>query len=78
MADPLARQTRALFALAAVAALVLVAAGGAQPDHHISVQAPPSATMLQYVVMIDATTPGIGQLYTDNAARRPQPSAPPR
>jgi hypothetical protein len=35
---------------------------------HISVQAPPSATMLQYVVMIDATTPGIGQLYTDDAA----------
>jgi hypothetical protein len=34
---------------------------------HIDVQAPPSSTMLQYVVMIDATTPGIGQLYTADA-----------
>jgi hypothetical protein len=37
---------------------------------HISVEAPPSATMLQYAVMIDATTPGIGQLYTGDAPVR--------
>lgn len=30
---------------------------------HIEVQAPPSGTTLQRVIMTDATTPGIGQLY---------------
>jgi hypothetical protein len=30
---------------------------------HIEVHAPPSGTTLQRVVMTDATTPGIGQLY---------------
>ena len=30
---------------------------------HIEVQAPPSSTTLQRVIMTDATTPGIGQLY---------------
>ncbi|GMV04534.1 MAG: hypothetical protein AMXMBFR53_08140 [Gemmatimonadota bacterium] len=30
---------------------------------HIEVQAPPSSTTVQRVVMTDATTPGIGQLY---------------
>lgn len=31
---------------------------------HIQVQAPPSASTLQRVIMNDETTPGIGQLYT--------------
>ena len=31
---------------------------------HIEVEAPPSGNTLQRVIMIDATTPGIGQLYT--------------
>jgi hypothetical protein len=30
---------------------------------HVELQAPPSASTLQRVVMTDATTPGIGQLY---------------
>ncbi len=30
---------------------------------HVELQAPPSGTTLQRVVMTDATTPGIGQLY---------------
>lgn len=30
---------------------------------HIEVQAPPSATTIQRVIMTDASTPGIGQLY---------------
>jgi hypothetical protein len=32
---------------------------------HVQVLAPPSHTTLQRVIMTDATTPGIGQLYTD-------------
>jgi hypothetical protein len=31
---------------------------------HIEVQAPPSGSTVQRVIMTDATTPGIGQLYT--------------
>jgi hypothetical protein len=31
---------------------------------HVAIHAPPSPTTLQRVVMTDATTPGIGQLYT--------------
>jgi hypothetical protein len=33
---------------------------------HIEVQAPPSSATHQRVIMTDATTPGIGQLYTDH------------
>jgi hypothetical protein len=32
---------------------------------HVAVQAPPSGTTRQRVIMTDATAPGIGQLYTD-------------
>jgi hypothetical protein len=32
---------------------------------HVQVHAPPSHTTLQRVIMTDATTPGIGQLYTE-------------
>jgi hypothetical protein len=31
---------------------------------HVAVEAPPSVTTLQRVIMTDASTPGIGQLYT--------------
>lgn len=38
-----------------------------EPEHlvytHIAVQAPPSRATVQRVIMFDATTPGIGQLY---------------
>lgn len=33
---------------------------------HVGVQAPPSGTTVQRVIMTDATTPGIGQLYTSS------------
>jgi hypothetical protein len=33
---------------------------------HVAVQAPPSGTTRQRVIMTDATAPGIGQLYTDD------------
>ena len=35
---------------------------------HVEVHAPPSSTTRQRVIMMDATTPGIGQLYTDEYA----------
>ncbi len=31
---------------------------------HVQVQAPPSHTLSQYVILTDAATPGVGQLYT--------------
>jgi len=43
--------------------------GSFADDHllhtHVEVRAPPSATTRQRVVMTDATTPGVGQLYSE-------------
>ena len=49
---------------------VFVDVPGSFPDHHllhthVEVRARPSGTTRQRVIMTDATTPGIGQLYSD-------------